>query len=97
MDFVVGLPRMQKQHDAIWVIVDRLTKSAHFLAVKTVFNVEQLADLYIKEIVWLREIPLSVVSNRDTKFVSKFWQGFQSPCALSYASHRISPPDGRSI
>jgi len=45
---------------------------------KTVFNVEQLAELHIKEIVWLHGIPLSIVSDRDTKFASKFWQGFQS-------------------
>ena len=64
---------MQKHHDAIWVIVDRLTKSAHFLAMKTIFNAEQLGDLYIKEIVWLHGIPLSIVFDRDTKFTSKFW------------------------
>ena len=67
MHFVVGLPRTQKQHDAIWVVIDRLTKSAHFLAMKTIFIAEQLADLYIKEIVRLHGIPLSIVSNRDTR------------------------------
>ena len=72
MDFVVGLPRMQKQHDAVWVVVDRLTKSVHFLAIKTAFNAEQLADLYIEEIVRLHGIPLSIVFDRDTKFVSTF-------------------------
>jgi len=78
MDFIVGLPRTQKKHDAIWVVVDRLTKPVHFLAVKMVFNAEQLADLYLKEIVRLHGIPLTIVLDRDTKFVSKFWQGFQS-------------------
>jgi len=73
MDFIVGLPRTQRKHDAIWVIVDRLTKSAHFLAIKVVFNAEQLADLYLKEIVRLHGILLSIVSDRDTKFVSRFW------------------------
>ena len=63
-------------HDAIWVVVDRLTKSAHFLAIKSIFNAEQLAELYLKEIVRLHGIPLSIVSDRDTKFVSTFWQGF---------------------
>jgi len=61
MDFIVGMLRTNKHHDAIWVIVDRLTKLAHFLAVKVTFTVEQLADLYIKEIVRLHEIPLSIV------------------------------------
>jgi len=51
MDFVTGMPRTWKLHDAIWVIVDRLTKSAHFLPLKTTFSAEQLAELYIKEIV----------------------------------------------
>ena len=78
MDFVVGLPRTQKRHDAIWVVVDRLTKFAHFLAIRTTFNAEQLVELYIQEIVRLRGVPLSIVSDRDTKFASKFWEGFQS-------------------
>jgi len=78
MDFIVGLPGTQRNHDAIWVVVDRLTKSAHFLAIKSVFNAEQLADLYLKEIVQLHGIPLSIVLDRDTKFVSRFWQGFQA-------------------
>jgi len=75
MDFVVGMPRTQKHHDAIWVIIDRLSKPAHFLAIKTTFNTEQLADLYI---VRLHGIPLSIISDRDTKFASRFWQGFQT-------------------
>jgi len=67
---------MQKHHDAIWVIVDWLTKLAHFLGMKTIFNAKQLADLYIGEIVLLHGIPVSIVSDEDTKFTSKFWQGF---------------------
>jgi len=57
--------------------VDRLTKAAHFLAIKATFTSEQLANLYIKEIVRLHGVPYSIVSDRDTKFVSRFWQGFQ--------------------
>ena len=72
MDFIVGLPRTQSKHDAIWVVVDRLTESAHVLAIEMVFIAKKLADLYLKEIVRLYGIPLSIVSNRDTKFVSKF-------------------------
>ena len=63
MDFVVGMPRTQEHHDAIWVIVDELIKRAHFLAMKTIFDAQQLADLYIKEIVLLHGIPLSIVSD----------------------------------
>jgi len=58
--------------------LDRLTKAAHFLAIKTTFNAEQLAEMYIAEIVRLHGVPLTIVSDRDTKFASKFWQGFQS-------------------
>jgi len=74
MDFVTGILRTVKQH--VWVIVDRLTKSPHFLAVKITYISEKLAELYIQEIVRLHGAPLSIVSNRDSKFMSKFWRGF---------------------
>ena len=63
MDFVVGLPKTQKGMDSIWVIVDRLTKSAHFLPVKTTFNADKLALLYVNEIVRLHGVPMSIVSD----------------------------------
>jgi hypothetical protein len=72
MDFIVGLPRTPKGHDSIWVIVDRLTKVAHFLAVRTDYRVEKLADLYIEHILRLHESPTSIVSDRGTQYVSKF-------------------------
>ena len=78
MDFVVGMPWTQNHHDAIWVVVDPLTKSAHFLSLKTTYSAEQLAKLYIKEIVRLHGVPISIVSDRDTKFASRFWHGFQT-------------------
>ena len=65
MDFVTGLPRTQKGHDAIWVIVDRLTKSAHFLAMNIKDSLPKLAQLYIEEIVRLHGVPASIVSDRD--------------------------------
>ncbi|WMV29938.1 hypothetical protein MTR67_023323 [Solanum verrucosum] len=65
MDFVVGLPRTRRQHDSIWVIVDRLTKSAHFLPVKVSYSVEDYVKLYIKEIVKLNGAPLLIISDRD--------------------------------
>jgi hypothetical protein len=72
MDFIVGLPRTSKSHDSIWVIVDRLTKVAHFIAVRTDYRVEKLADLYIEHILRLHGAPTSIVSNRGTQYVSKF-------------------------
>jgi len=62
MDFVTGLPKTRRFHDAIWVIVDRLTKSAHFLAIKTTLALEGLAKLYIEEIVRLHGVPVSIIS-----------------------------------
>ena len=64
MDFIVGLPRSQKGNDSIWVIVDRLTKIAHFVPVKTKTNTEKLADLYIEHILRLHVAPSSIVSDR---------------------------------
>ena len=78
MDFVTGLPRTQRQHDAIWVIVDRLTKSAHFLPVNVEDSLEKLAQLYVDEIVRLHGVPVSIVSNRDPRFTSRFWPSLQT-------------------
>jgi hypothetical protein len=74
MDFIVGLPKTLSGNDALWVIVDRLTKSAHFLPVSITVTPERLAKMYVKEIVRLHGVPLSIVSDRDTRFVSEFWQ-----------------------
>ena len=71
---VMGLPRTLTGKDAIWVIMDRLTRSAHFLAIRVDFSLERLARLYINEIVRLHGAPTSVVSNRDRRFVSQFWE-----------------------
>ena len=65
MDFVTGLPRTPTGKDAIWVIVDRLTRSAHFLAIRVDFSLERLARLYINEILRLHGAPVSIVSDRD--------------------------------
>ena len=77
MDFVVGLPKTRKGYDSIWVIVDRLTKSAHFLPVLTTYTVAQYAQLYIQHIVSLHGVPVSIVSDRGTQFTSRFWQKLQ--------------------
>ena len=76
MDFVTHLPRTSRKHDAIWVIVDRLTKSAHFLAVRMTFTLEEFCRLYIREIVWLHGVPVSIVSDRDPRFTAQFWKSF---------------------
>jgi hypothetical protein len=77
MDFIIGLPRTQKGNDSIWVIIDRLTKVAHFIPVKTTFGGATLARIYLKEIVRLHGIPRKIVSDRRTQFTSKFWTSLQ--------------------
>jgi hypothetical protein len=77
MDFVIGLPRTQNGNDSIWVIIDRLTKVAHFIPVKTIFEGATLAWIYLKEIVRLHGIPRRMVSDRGTQFTSKFWLSLQ--------------------
>ena len=77
MDLVSGLPKMPTQHDTIWVIVDRLTKSSHFLPIQLTESPERLARLYVREIVRLHGVPVSIVSDRDPRFTSQFWSGFQ--------------------
>ena len=72
MDFIVDLPRTLKGHDSIRVIVDRLTKVAHFIAVRNDYRVEKLIDLYVDNILRLHGAPMSIVSDRETQYVSKF-------------------------
>ena len=74
MDFVTHLPRTQRRHDAVWVIVDRITKLAHFLAVQMTFTLEEFCRLYIRKVVRLHEVPFSIVSDRDPKFTAHFWK-----------------------
>ncbi|KAJ8771147.1 hypothetical protein K2173_023472 [Erythroxylum novogranatense] len=88
MDFVIGLPRTLKGHDSIWVIVDRLTKSSHFIAVKTTYSAAQLAQLYVDIIVKYHGVPVSIVSDRGTQFTSRFWQKLQEMEELSDSKRR---------
>ncbi|KAK1631734.1 hypothetical protein QYE76_006049 [Lolium multiflorum] len=74
MDFITGLPKSSKGNDSIWVVVDRLTKVAHFIAVKTTYQGPKLAELYISRIVALHGTPKSIVSDRGSQFTSRFWQ-----------------------
>ena len=77
MDFVIDLPRTQISHDAIWVIVDKLTKSTHFLAIRNTFSQERLARLYNDEVIKLHGVPVTIVSDRDPRFTSRFWPRLQ--------------------
>ena len=77
MDFMTHLPRTPQGHDAVWVIVDRLTKPTHFLAMRMTFTLERFYRLYIQEIVRLHGVPVSIVSDRDPRFTVHFWKSFQ--------------------
>ena len=77
MDFVVGLSRTPRGLDSIWVIVDRLTKFAHFIPINIIFSLEKLTSLYISEILRLHGVPSSIVSNRDPRFTSRFWESLK--------------------
>nr|GEZ43286.1 putative reverse transcriptase domain-containing protein [Tanacetum cinerariifolium] len=77
MDFVTRLPRTPSGYDSIWVIVDQLTKSAHFLPKKKTDSIEKLAELYLKEIMCKHGVPVSVISDRDSLFTSRFWVSLQ--------------------
>ena len=98
MDFVTGLPKTRKKHDAIWVVVDRLTKSAHFLPIRETHSVSELSEIFQQEIVRLHGTPVSIVSDRDPRFTSRFWKSLQDAWGtrlkLSTAFHPQS--DGQS-
>jgi len=77
MEFVKKLPKTKKGHDMIWVIVDRLTKSALFLAVKETWPIERFAELYVREVVRRHGVCTSIVSNRDSQFTYHFWKSMK--------------------
>jgi hypothetical protein len=74
MDFIVGPPRTQSRYDSIWVTVDRLTKVAHFILVKSTYFGLQLAELYMLRIVYLHGVLKKIVSDRGIQFTSMFWE-----------------------
>ena len=82
MDFVTGLPKTHQGKDGVWVVVDRLTKSTHFLEIRTTDSILTLRKLYVREIVRLHGIPLSIVSDRDSRFTSRFWRSLQKALGM---------------
>ena len=98
MNFITKLPRMNGGLDTIWVIVDRLTKSAHFLAIKESDNVEKLSQPYIKEILSRHGVPISIISDRDPRFASKFWRSLHASLGANLDMSNAYHPqtDGQS-
>jgi hypothetical protein len=97
MDFITKLPKTSG-FDTIWVIVDRLTKSAHFLAIKETDNVKTLSQIHIKEVVSRHGVPLSIISDRDGRFVSKFWKSLHEILGMNLDMSTAYHPqtDGQS-
>jgi hypothetical protein len=98
MDFIVGLPHTRDGYDSIWVIVDRLTKVAHFIPVKTTYSGAQLAELYMSRIVCLHGVPKKIVSDRGTQFTSCFWKRLHESMdtKLNFSSSYHPQTDGQT-
>src|ERR1051325_11106284 len=98
MDFLFGLPRTQNGHDGVWVIVDRLTKTVRFLPIKGTFSLDRLAQMYVGEIVSRFGAPVSIVSDRDPRFTSKFWPSLQQALGtkLQFSTAFHPQTDGQS-
>jgi transposase InsO family protein len=77
MNFIVGLPNTSQRHDSIWVIVDRLTKTAHFLPMHTTYNTKTYAEIYLDQIVHLHGVPKTNISDRGAQFIARFWEQLQ--------------------
>jgi transposase InsO family protein len=98
MDFIVSLPHTRTGYDFIWVVVDRLTKVAHFIPVKTTYNSTVLAKLYMSRIVCLHGVPKKIVSDRGTQFTSHFLQQLHEALGtnLKFSSAYHSQTDGQT-
>ncbi|KAJ9541852.1 LOW QUALITY PROTEIN: hypothetical protein OSB04_028358 [Centaurea solstitialis] len=98
MDFIVGLPRTTLKHDAIWVVVDRLTKSTHFLPVRQSWSIDKLIEVFQREIVRLHGTPISVTFDRDPRFTSRFWEGLHKSwdTRLNFSTAFHPQTDGQS-
>ena len=98
MDFVIRLPITLGGNNAIWVIVDQLTKSAHFLPMKVNFSMDHLASIYVKEIVRMHGVPVSIVSDKDPRFTSRFWHSLHKALGtkLSFSTAFHPQTDGQS-
>jgi hypothetical protein len=74
MDFIVSLPLTARKFDSTWVIVDRLSKSAHFISIHTNYNVQKYAGIYIARVLCLNGVPKMIISDQGSQFVTRFWK-----------------------
>ncbi|KAI3741139.1 hypothetical protein L1987_58806 [Smallanthus sonchifolius] len=98
MDLITKLSKTRKGYDAIWVVVDRLTKSTHFLPIKETYSSDRLAEKYVKEIVSRHGVPVSIISDRDTGFTPRFWKKFHEDMGTRLNLSTVYHPqtDGQS-
>jgi hypothetical protein len=91
MDFITGLPKSAKKNDAIMVVVEKLIKATHFVPIKSTCKAIDIASIFMKEIFWLHDMPEEIISDKDTKFTSRFWKylvvGFQTKLLFSTTYH----------
>jgi transposase InsO family protein len=93
MNFIVGLPFIARKYNSIWVIVDRLTKFAHFIPVNTNYNIQKYEKIYITRVLCLHEVPKTIISDRGSQFVARFWEQLHASLrihlihSLAYHSH----------
>jgi transposase InsO family protein len=97
MNFIVGLPHTQARYDSIWVIVDHLTKVAHFILVKTTYSSAKFTELYMSRIVCLHGVPKKIMLDRGSQFTSKFWEKLleSMDTKLNFSSTYYPQTDGQ--
>ncbi|GKE88572.1 reverse transcriptase domain-containing protein [Tanacetum coccineum] len=95
MDFITKLPKSSQGFDTIWVIVDRLTKAAHFLPIRENDQLDKLARLYLDRIVARHGIPVSIICDRDGRFTSNFWKSFQKALGTDINTSTAYHPENR--
>ena len=93
MDFVTGFPRLPQGHDATWVVMDRLTKSAHFLPIRMNYSMDKLAQNYLQQIVRIHGVPETIVSVRDPRFLSRFWVSLSKALGIKLHPSTATHPD----
>jgi hypothetical protein len=98
MDFILGLPKAPTGEDSIWVVVDRLMKSAHFIPIKVKDPMDKLARLYVQNIVCLHGVLSTIIFDRDSRFTSRFWQSLQKEMGMELKFNIAFHPqiDGQS-